>query len=72
MSVVLAMVGQSMNDALGAATRAHKPMFDRLGLEFREINFSQPAANELLNQSIKDGDIAFAYSAMGMGARCAR
>ena len=67
MSVVLAMVGQSMNDALGAATRAHKPMFDRLGLEFREINFSQPTASELLNQSIKDGDIAFAYSAMGMG-----
>ncbi len=67
MPVILALVGQSMNDALGAATRAHQPMFERLGYEFREVNFSKPDASEVLNNSVAEGDIEFVFSAMGMG-----
>ncbi len=67
MSVILAIVGQSMNDALGAATRAHQPMFEQLGFEFREINFSKSDASDILNRSVAEGDIEFVFSAMGMG-----
>jgi hypothetical protein len=57
-----------MNDSLGAATRAHAPMFESLGYEFREINFSKPGAEAALNTSIREGGIEFAFSAMGGGA----
>jgi len=57
-----------MNDALGAAGRAHRAMFERLGYEFLEINFAKEGAQEILNRAVKDGSIEFAFGVMGMGA----
>lgn len=69
MSKVLFIYGLSGNDALGAAGRAHKPLFESLGHEFVEIDFSNPpVGNERLGRMLKEPDIAFAYSGMGMAA----
>ncbi len=68
MSKVLFISGQSMNDALGAAGRAHRPMFERLGYELLEINFALSEADSLLNAAIAEGSIELAFGVMGMGA----
>jgi hypothetical protein len=68
MSSVVFLSGQTMNDALGAAGRAHRTMFESLGHDFVEINFAQPGAQELLNRTIQEQPIEFAYSAAGAGA----
>jgi hypothetical protein len=57
-----------MNDALGAAGRAHRTLFERLGHDFVEVNYGQPGAQELLNRAIEARSIEFAYSAAGIGA----
>jgi hypothetical protein len=68
MTAVVFLSGQAANDALGAAGRAHRPLFETLGHEFVEVILGQPSAQELLNKMIHEGRIEFAYGAAGMGA----
>ena len=68
MSTILFISGKSMNDALGAACRAHRVLFANLGHDLVELNFGEPGAQELLNRTAQEEQIAFAYSAVGMGA----
>jgi hypothetical protein len=68
MKTILFISGESRNDALGAAGRAHRPMFEGLGYELIEVNFATSEAQEQLNQAIRAGSIEFAFGVMGMGA----
>ena len=68
MTSVVILSGRTMNDALGAAGRAHRPLFESLGHDFVEVNFAQPGAQELLNRTIQEKSIEFAYGAAGAGA----
>jgi hypothetical protein len=68
MTCVVLLSGTSMNDALAAAGRAHRALFEDLGHEFVFVDFAQPGAQELLNQAIREQSIEFAYSAAGGGA----
>jgi hypothetical protein len=65
MSTILLFSGKSMNDALGASHRAHRALFSNLGHDLVEIDFETPEDFELLNSTIRDGQVAFAYSASG-------
>lgn len=65
---ILFISGTSANDALGAAGRAHRRLYEDLGYEFVVIDFSTREANEALNRALQKGGIEFAFSAMGMGA----
>jgi hypothetical protein len=56
-----------MNDALGAAGRAHRTLFEGLGYRFVEVNFAEPGAAELLNRTIQEQSIEFAYGVAGTG-----
>lgn len=67
MSIVLFLSGRTMNDALGAAGRAHRTLFERLGHDFVEVNLAQPDAQELLNRTVQMPTVEFAYSAAGAG-----
>jgi len=60
--------GRAMNDALGAAGRAHRKLYEELGYDFIELNFSQPDSQKLLEQTIRDQPIEFVYGVAGMGA----
>ena len=68
MTAVVFLSGRAMNDALGAAGRAHRPLFETLGHEFVEVNLGQTGAQELLNKTIQERGIEFVYSAAGIGA----
>jgi hypothetical protein len=68
MSTVLLITGKSMNDALGAAGRAHRLLFENIGIDFVELNFGQPGTQELLNRTVQEKQVAFAYGPVGMGA----
>jgi hypothetical protein len=68
MSSIVFLSGRTMNDALGAAGRAHRTLFESLGHEFIDVNFAQPGAQDLLNRAIQGKSIEFAYSAAGVGA----
>ena len=57
-----------MNDALAAAGRAHRTLFEKLGHDFVEVDFAQPGALELLNRAIQEKSVEFVYSAAGIGA----
>lgn len=57
-----------MNDALGAAGRAHRMLFEESGHDFIEINCAQPGAQDHLNRVIAEQRIEFAYSPAGMAA----
>jgi len=65
---VLFISGASANDALGAAGRAHRTLYEDLGYEFVEIDFASREASDTLNRALEKGGIEFAYSAMGMGS----
>jgi len=56
-----------MNDALGAAGRAHRVIFENLGYEFLDLNLANSGSQEMLDNALKSGLIEFAYSAAGMG-----
>src|SRR5262249_34295567 len=66
-SSIIFIVGSSMNDALGAAGRARKALFEALGYDHVEVNFSSPGAQELLNRTVSETPIEFAYGVVGMG-----
>jgi hypothetical protein len=68
MTAVVFLSGQSGNDALGAAGRAHRPLFESLGHDFVELNLGHPGARELLSKTIREERIEFVYSAVGIGA----
>ena len=57
-----------MNDALGAYGRSHRPMYENLGHEFIEINFAQSGVKELLDRTIREQHIEFAYGLAGFGS----
>jgi hypothetical protein len=67
MTTVIYLTGDSMNDALGAAGRAHRPLFEALGHEFMDINFARPDAQALFGKAISERAIEFVYAPMGMG-----
>ena len=68
MSAILFISGISMNDALGAAGRAHRDLFASLGHDLIEIKLAIPASQDLLNRTMREQQVAFAYSAVGIGA----
>src|SRR5271169_247335 len=68
MSTILFLSGLSMNDALGAAGRAHRMLFEELGHSYLEIKLGDPGTQDLLNRTVQDQPIEFAYSVVGMGA----
>jgi hypothetical protein len=68
MSRILFISGKSMNDALGAAGRAHRLLFANLGHDLVELNLGEPGAQELLSRLVQEEQVVFAYSAVGMGA----
>src|SRR5438105_2605808 len=68
MSAILFISGISMNDALAAAGRAHRAIFANLGHDLIELNFGKPETQELLNRTIRQQQVVFAYSAVGIGA----
>jgi hypothetical protein len=57
-----------MNNALGAAGRAHRVLFESLGHDFVFVDFAVPGAQELLNKTVREQPIEFAYGAAGGGA----
>ncbi|MCC6197773.1 MAG: hypothetical protein IT518_25260 [Burkholderiales bacterium] len=67
MTTVVYLTGDSMNDALAAAGRAHRILFEGLGHEFLEINFARPDAQALLGRAIAGPGLEFVYAPMGMG-----
>jgi hypothetical protein len=67
MSTIIFLSGRSANDALGAAGRAHRVLYEALGHEFVEVNFATPGSQDLLNQTLQR-PVEFAFAAMGMGA----
>jgi hypothetical protein len=67
-TAVVFLSGRAMNDALAAAGRAHRRLFEQLGHEYIEINFAQSGADDLLNRAIRGQAIELVYSAVGMGA----
>ena len=75
MTAILFISGLSLNDALRAAGRAHRKLFEDLGHEFIEISLADPEALDssldTLNRTIKHQQIELAYSAMGQGAELA-
>jgi len=68
MGTIIFLSGLSANDALGAAGRAHRVMYESLCHDFVEVNVAQPGAQELLNRTLAKPPIEFVFSAMGMGA----
>ena len=68
MTAAVFLSGSSGNDALGAAGRAHRPLFENLGYEFVELRLGRPDARDLLNKTIQARQIEFVYSAAGVGA----
>jgi len=68
MRKIVFLSGRAMNDALGAAGRAHRKIFEGLGFEFLDINLAVPGAQESLDSALKSQEIEFAYSAAAMGA----
>ena len=69
MTAVVYLTGDSMNDALGAAGRAHRALFEALGHEFIEVNFGRPDGDALLGRTIAEQKIEFVYAPVGMGAK---
>src|SRR5689334_24394341 len=68
MSAVVFISGRAMNDALGAAGRAHRLLYEELGYDFVELNFSQSDSSKLLEETIRHQSIEFVYGVAGMGA----
>src|SRR5215472_13870963 len=68
MSTVIFVAGRSMNDALAAAGRLHRKLFEELGYEYVDVNFANPDASLSLNRAVERQDVEFAYSCVGMGA----
>jgi|KBSSwiStaDraftv2_1062776.scaffolds.fasta_scaffold00752_8 hypothetical protein len=68
MGTILFISGQSMNGALAAAGRAHRPMFEALGYELVEVDFSQAGADASLTNALQSQSIALVFGVMGMGA----
>jgi hypothetical protein len=68
MTAVIFLSGRAANDALGAAGRAHRSIFENLGHEFIELNLGQSDASELLNRTIREQRIEFVYSSAAIGA----
>ena len=68
MSAILFMSGMSMNDALGAGGRAHRTLFASLGHDLVVVNLADPECKLLLNRTLQEQQVAFAYSGLGMGA----
>jgi hypothetical protein len=65
---VLFISGSSANDALRAAGRAHRPLYESLGLEFVEVDFAVPGGFERLDGLLQQKQIELAFGTMGMGA----
>jgi len=57
-----------MNDALAAAGRLHRKLFEELGYEYVDVDFANPDASLSLNRAVERQDVEFAYSCVGMGA----
>jgi hypothetical protein len=57
-----------MNDALGSAGQAHRALFASLGHDLVVLDFERPETQELLNRTIREQQVAFAYGGVGMGA----
>lgn len=68
MGVIVYLTAGSMNDALGAAGRAHRSLFENLGHDHVEVNLASPRAQELLDATIHGQPIEFSYGAVGFGA----
>lgn len=68
MTKIVYLSGDSMNDALAAAGRAHRVLFEGLGYEFLEVNLARPDAQALLGSVIAAKDLEFVYAPMGVGA----
>ena len=68
MNTILFLSGTTMNDALGAAGRAHRAMFEPFGYKFIEINLSEPGADATLGRVMQAERVEFVYGVMGMGA----
>ena len=68
MTTIIFVSGSSMNDALGAAGRAHRVLFEALGHDYVEINLPHPDSQALLNRTIQEQKLEFVYGVMGVGA----
>jgi hypothetical protein len=69
MPAIVFLSDRSMNDAIGAAGRAHRTLFEELGYEYVEVNFADPAAaQDVFDRSVLSKHIEFAYGSVGIGA----
>src|SRR4051812_28006540 len=68
MTTIVFLSADSMNDALGAAGRTHRALFESLGYDFVDVNLARPDGHQLLNRTLQENPIEFAYSAVGLGA----
>lgn len=68
MTTIVFLSGSSMNDALGAAGRAHRLLFETLGYDYVEVNLSQADSLAQLNRVIQEQKLEFVYGVMGVGA----
>lgn len=66
MSTVVFLTGQTMGDACGSAGRTLQVEFEQLGYEYLEISLTKPDPLLLLDQTIKQKTIEFAYSFVGV------
>jgi hypothetical protein len=57
-----------MNDALGSAGQAHRALFASLGHDLVVLDFERPETQQVLNHTIREQQVAFAYGGVGMGA----
>jgi hypothetical protein len=68
MTTIVCLTGNSMNDALRAAGRAHRAMFEDMGHDYLEVEFGMAESQAELARTLQERPIEFAYGAMGMGA----
>jgi hypothetical protein len=66
-TAIIFISGSTLGDALGSTGRLFRKVFEALGHEFIEVDFSKPGAGDLLNQVIRTKRIQFAFSFAGMG-----
>ena len=68
MSAAVFLTGQTMGDACGSAGRSLRSEFEQLGLEYVEIDLTKPDPLLPLDRIIKERQIEFAYSFVGICA----
>ena len=64
---IIFISGRSAADVLGGLGRAFRPIFEHFGHEFIEVNFSTDEATRTLDTALRETDVQFVFSFVGIG-----